>query len=431
MASPFKSKAETLAPRRTLMSAFDRDARTGGQATVADRGEYERGIFHNMINRTVQVFTRRRFQHPSEKGQSSAGWKGSVRIACLNSDLPIDKDRGEMWGESLRDGCFLLRPTDAFNPRRWVNERLLELRAALRHDPHIICFPEFAYPPAPRSLGGGWTLPEIDTSVRRKLEFDARALALLSRYQNKSSRPFVFLGSYHCLMTLYNVGVVYPWGDLPDGEVVRTSGPKPGSDAELSEAAEGEPRATVSTPIIYRKRFPARKLGEQARVPDGQEFNVFERKFAKIGLLICSDTLDLNQFLQLVRESVDFYEGFEIILIPSYSPKGRGTFETMCEELSYLTGTAVVTTCAANSLAARGMSKTDLYLFGRRASKQRWWRDGHASGVLKKNTPFRATSRCRGMIYEIDMQRFREARNAHLRSLLGEQTATRIADHPA
>jgi len=345
-----------------------------------------------------------------------------VRLVSIASNLEL-ANKSQLTFAKFRDGCSLLQPTDAFSPRRWTDERLAELKAALSKDPDIIVFPEFAYPVPRRPLNGGWTIEEVNQSVSHRLEFDRKAVALLEAHRKgKGQVPFVFLGSYHCLMSLYNVGVIYPWADLESTVAV---GPPP---KVANNRAKNPP---PSTPILYRKRFPARKLGEQTRVPNGLEFNVFERPFGKIGLLICSDVLDLNQFLRLIRESVSFHQGFEFILIPSYSPRGERTFETVCEELSYLTGTAVVVTCATDKSLEdeRGMAPSDIYICGERVSEVSKWKTPYLRGVATKPKRFRV-GLSEGFIFDVSMPLFRRAREAHLRHLLGDQTATRIEERP-
>jgi len=237
--------------------------------------------------------------------------------------------------QAFRDQTKLFRPVRGQGSDSWAAERLKELDAALEADPHVICFGELAYPPPQLPEGGGWTTQDVEEAVQRRQRFETQ---VVKRLRKAKRPPFVFLGSYHCLMTLYNIGVMYPWGDstkeVPIDIIV-----------EHLEDADPEykiPNAPVKAPILYQKRFPARRAGESTRIPHGQAIDVFNMPFGRVGVFICSDVLDLNQFLAISNRNraANRHNPLDLILIPSLNTSPK--LASMCRELSFLATTTVV-----------------------------------------------------------------------------------------
>jgi predicted amidohydrolase len=388
-----------------LMSDFDREARHL-KAPPADHSEYQRRIFQDMLNRTANSLNLHRFS----ASENEAPPPEKLRLVSIRSSLDIQSESQVAFAE-FRDGTQLLRAKPKFQRKRWVETRLEELREALELKPDIICFPEFAFPPPPAAPEGGWTLDEINRAVAKRLEFEDAALTLM---RNHESRAFVFLGSYHCLMTLYNVGVIYPWGERLDGTVTFT-------EKDMVQFAEDDldviTRTTdrkVESPIYYRKRYPARKMGERTRVPTGRDFNIFKRNFGQVGVIICSDILDLNQFGMFIREGFDPHKGYDFILVPAYN---TGTsFGAMCRDLSYMSATTVILVNAQDPAAQSPLPASEIYVCGQRVRES----DGSLNAKLQGILSFASKGLPSGAlleIFEMDLPKVKHARRSHLNLL--------------
>jgi len=315
---------------------------------MADWPAFERQIFKKLIDRTKFVFEIREFRR-----SNTVLKQDFIQIACVSPEFTVG-DIGaatELALAKFRDDCTLLRATERHDPIRWETERFSELQHALETKPDIICFSELAYPP-PLPTDTDWTVEVLRSSIVRKLEFEKRVRDELMRWK---SRAFLFLGSYHCLTTLYSVGVLFPWGPSFDPVDVYIHGERLGSNVP-SQTTQ------IVPPIIYRKRFPARRVGEDTRVPSGQELNIFTREFGRVSLLICSDIVDLNQFLAVARRNrlTQKYDPIDILLIPSYNESRH--LPLMCRELSSVAATTVVLV-NANHLQT-SFPKTDVFCCG-------------------------------------------------------------------
>lgn len=272
----------------------------------------------------------------------------TIVIACVSSPISVQRylengdeeiiaksDRIDLKHVAYRDGCQLVQAASEAIPDSWTEERLKELDAALEHDPDIVCFGEYAYPPVWPEKMPGWSINGIREAENRRLRFEAAVVERLKAKKDKP--PFVFLGSYHCLMTLYNVGVLYPWGhDTAKKKVMIMREPQ-----SLGQPPRFEPKEFTS-PIHYRKRYPARSVGEETRVPAGMDFDSYALPVGRIGVAICSDVVDLNQFLSLARYNLGNPAlAIDMLLVPSFNR--NPDFVSMCRELSHLSGATVVT----------------------------------------------------------------------------------------
>jgi predicted amidohydrolase len=323
-------------------------------------------FFQNMLDRTQHVYTRQRIWRtndlshlPVVRSRQLAAVVGPppavLRVACVSSDLPIWGEGGVLSMEPVRDGGRLLKPRpDHFRYDKWAAARLAELDRALEHKPHMICFPEFAYPPGPDPKEGGWSIDEIGQTVGRRVEFEQEALKRL-----EGRNVFLVLGSFHCLMTLYNVAVIYPWGNHRHGGTEVRVEHRETSDSGVIYSAPKKIPERVRAPVMYRKRFPARKVGEQTRVPAGQGINIFECDFGKVMVLICSDVLDLNQFMMIVRENI-LERDIDFIVIPAYNP--AESFHDICRDLSALSGATVIVANATDE--AIGLTDSEVFVCG-------------------------------------------------------------------
>ncbi len=241
-------------------------------------------------------------------------------------------------GEDLK----ILHYTEGFvaseeRNNEWIEDRKAELREALKSKPHVICFPEFAVPmPLPSSDMLGYTDPsDYGRQFKEFCDMCAAAMKPPAKTRNQSLHyPFVFMGSFHCPQQHFNTGVIFPTGGHVEATNVRITRQK--IDDEPVQEIKPMP-----FPVLHRKFFPARRAGETARVPSGMEFLTYKVGGLHIGVLICSDILDLNQFLNMARLGslrVDRYP-LDLILVPAYNLSLK--LSTMCRELSLLASTSV------------------------------------------------------------------------------------------
>lgn len=402
-----------------LLGGFDRHARPG-EGLSKDRHDRERSMFHDMLNRTANIFLPHRYLERNRKdGGPEPTDADTVTIACVSSHLDI-WSRRNLDLEYFRDGCRLLRAGEHIQIQEWLSDRLLELKAALKTKPNIICFPEFSYPPPPRTFDGGWTVEDIDAASGRRRDFEEAALKALKK---SKSEAFTFLGSFHCLMTLYNIGVIYPWGHERKGWLTYTVRETEFDNRGDKVVADKSLTKEVNSPILYRKRFPAQKIGEHTRVPAGREFNTYERSFGNVGLLICSDVLDLNQFMMLVRQGLEPHKGCDFLIVPAYN---RGdSFIKMCRDLSYMAATIVVLVNASDPVGELHDSK--IFVFGYEAAELPTADDLDVRGILTvKNVKVRHT-KSRIRVVEVKQAAYRNARRKQIDALCGDGPAPDVS----
>jgi hypothetical protein len=330
-----------------------------GMLTVGRPDEFERQIFKNLVDRTSYVFDQRQLRREGEKPQKDTTIS-TIRVACISPEITAEYPGAELRAFKFRDQCSLLQATHDHDPIRWEDERKAELRTALARKPDIICFSELAYPPPPAFEQTAWISDTMRDSVSRRHEFEEIVKWELER---KKSDAFVFLGSYHCTMTLYSVGVIYPCGHRTEDIDAKVIGKR------LNDEKYHPKPYAMKQPINYRKRFPARRVGEETRVPAGREFNIFEREFANIGVMICSDTVDLNQFMSIIRQNgpSERYSPVDILLIPSFNDSPA--LPDMCRELSAVAATTVILVNANHRAKkpkprGRAFPKTELFCCG-------------------------------------------------------------------
>lgn len=353
----FKQRTKAIPKNRETVGSLMQGVLNRGEDRERAPGDLR--LFGDMLDRTRHIFSRKKIVRTGVTSVQPTPFEGDeLRVVCIGSELDIWKSDA-ITPQHFRDGIELMAATAKYNSDAWIEARLKELKAALRKDPHIICFPEFAYPPPTSAVEGGWTVDEINSAVSIRFDFEQKVRAAL-----KAKNVFVCLGSFHCPMTLYNVGVIYPWGAhrhaLASYGLSRMKLGDHGRVLPYEEPFEDE----IRTPILYRKRFPARKIGENARVPPRREVNVFECAFGKVLVLICSDLLDLNQFLMIVREGIEKRD-FDYIVVPSYNP-GR-SFGTICRDLSGLAATTVIVASAADKTVK--LTPSEVYVCGEAAGE--------------------------------------------------------------
>ncbi len=363
----------------------------------SDWQQYQDRLFSNLLARTGLIYEMREVSPTEIKladtpptarpektktdgriSTEAASRAKQIRVTCISS--PIKIRRAETSGEfdlrgaAFRDGCHLVQADGQEVAERWTEERLKELDVALAKDPDIICFGEFSYPPNWGVSDPGWTVDSIRVAESRRLDFENKVVERLKKAEAKRKkkdgaypamgerRPFVFLGSYHCLMTLYHVGVIYPWGATKGEHYCNVM-----REARGRNASPFPEKLRLSAPLFYRKRFPARRAGEDTRVPAGRDFDIFRFPFGRVAVAICSDMVDLNQFLSIARYNISGREkGIDILLVPSFNESPL--FPSMCRELSYLAGLIVVVVNANHQDA--NFPETQIYADGREFSER-------------------------------------------------------------
>lgn len=265
-----------------------------------------------------------------------------------------------------RDDCRLCEPADGFDRSSWVAARVLELDHALRPPegfakPHIVCFGELSYPP-PTSSAFPSSVEYMNQYGREQYQFEQR---IRETFDARGGHDiFLFLGSYHCPLTLYNVGRVMPRGVRLGRLDVRVISRRVHKDR--IEPATG--RDTVDIPIVHRKRFPAKRASEQTRVPPDNQFQIFVTPVGRVAVLICSDVVDMNQFLFISRynDSAGKLDRIDYVLVPSWNTSR--SLSEMCRELSLVAATTVLVV-NANS-ADDAFPDTAIYCCGLEVNSQ-------------------------------------------------------------
>lgn len=364
--------------------------------------------FHDMLERTRQIFSRYTIYRTDDHGKAAnktfltdrtlKHTRPNLKIVCVSSELDIWSET-KLKMQTMRDGCRILYPQETLKPGRWIENRLAELDAALKHDPDIVVFPEFAYPPPSPTPNGGWTVDEISETVGQRVEFERRALERVGRED-----VFLVLGSFHCIMTLYNVGVVFPWGSHRSGQADYLKHERRQGKGGIVRPVEVPETDLVRGPVLYRKRFPARKIGEQTRVPPGRDFNVFKCGFGNVLVLICSDVLDINQFMTIIQQSLE-HKDFDYILIPAYNP--GASFNKICRDLSFLAATTVIVANASDESV--DLTESEIYVCGKSVAEL----SGEAVEELRKMVEDVAREKVGHStlrVFDLDLTRVRQAR---------------------
>ena len=311
-------------------------------------GEFYSRTISNAYGRTglaMDIIDYKLSKPPKSAGEKP---KQSIELAMVSSTIFIG-DEADLKRENFEDTRSILLPTENFDRAEWTENRKKELKCALQSNPDIICFPEFAYPPPAESRT--YETSTAASSISRNDNVPNRYFDRSSYGRNRhcyereitdllescTNQPFLFLGSYHCAFDFYNVGVTFPLGnDLKVFQAELNSG-----TLDTDGNAQTQ-HASFAPPVLYRKRYPARRVQEYARIPSNFEFHTFDIEGVNIALMICSDVVDLNQMFNLAsinagREGV---KRIDIILVPSFNRSAK--LVSMCRELSFLTGAIVV-----------------------------------------------------------------------------------------
>lgn len=318
-----------------------------GHVDGAELDNYFQRTMRNAFGRTGLSMSAIDFDLQRRKLDIQQKRSGKVVIAGVSSSLSIGVTDEDLVLSDFEDTRKILVPNvGKFDRDRWCDDRISELSLALEHKPDVVCFPEFSYPPPIE--GRTYKSTRRATSISSNIEVDNEYIDRSSYGRNRqdfenrvidklngAGEPFVFLGSFHCPFDFYNIGVIFPLG---------------GHTAEFdvkkqTKSFDGEQESTsykLIPPVLYRKRFPSRRVLEYARVPSNLEYHSYHIDGLHIVSIICSDTLDLNQVYNFAR--INAGDGgrdiIDVILVPSFNLSSKHV--SMCRELSFLTGAFVV-----------------------------------------------------------------------------------------
>jgi len=378
--------------------------------------------FQDIVDRTQHAYLRYPIYQTADRKEGETRNKpdatsatldeGSLRIVCIGPNLELWNDPRKLKLTAVRDACRILQPTDGkFESDHWMKDRLFELEQALklRPRPDVIIFPEYAYPPPEEPEAESWMQTSFAKALKRREEFEAKALKLVGKRD-----VFLVLGSFHCPITLYNIAVIYPWGAKRFGQGEMHPQERQKGGGGLTFIAPKDTVDLIEAPVLYRKRFPARKVGERVRVPTGLDFNFFRKSFGGAAVMICSDVTDANQTLFVARENIRELQNpqpgsapFQFVFIPAYNPAHQ--FEDFCRDFSSLAATTVV---VANVEDSHEFPKSDLYLFGQdtKARANSAFKDVVKTKTVKlQNTNLH--------VFDVDLGLMRWAQGEHVKEL--------------
>lgn len=359
--------------------------------------------FQRLVDGTVLLFDRERIRRQSAAGFqkpnqfSKKQWAETFKLAFVDSSMRIEGEAelpGDPWFTYRHPGMEgILVPVDD-NVRITMREHVVDkLSKALCQDVNAIVFPELAFPPVdlsdqfPTPADFDPFNPAHQAEVDRR--FEESAASILDEASENAGRdiddaPFVFYGSIHCQRSRYNIGVVSPGHPFEQGYVLATEREHPITN-EIKVKPETVSR---SGPLVHRKRFPARRVGEATRVPGGLGFRLYPSKIGLIAVMICSDAIDRNQFLYVVRhnsqaDAMTSPDRIALVIIPSYTHSEL--LHTTCKDLSELAQTTVFVGNATGKrelsrLYSTPMPPSRIFQCGKEA------KDLSPAGILKTRT---------------------------------------------
>lgn len=359
------ARAQQTPFQETLRSAFGLGAK---KAQKTDRGAKAKEVLNELIIRSGLAFDVNELRAPGETvRQTVSAMHRQVVLAAISSHIVIyeppepaskrgdPKPKRQAKGRpeyslntsdlrvrEYRDDCMLCEAAPRYDRGSWIDARARELEAALRPpgglaSPQIVCFGELAYPP-PDATAFATSVEYVNQFGRHQAEFEERIRKVCANHASAED-TFLFLGSYRCPITLYNVGMVAPRGALARLLQMEITGRRLTRDKLPEPTRETKP---VSVPIAHRKRFPAKRANEHTRVPPDNQFRVFGTPVGRVAVLICSDVVDLNQFLFIVRynDSMGKADRINYVLVPSYN--NSSSLVAMCKQLSEIAAVTVM-----------------------------------------------------------------------------------------
>lgn len=344
--------------------------RLGDRLRALDRETGPADAVNRLVDGTLLLFDKERIYRMSgserdDRSQFSHDQRAErYTLAFVETEIGVEDEAGNKqnftYKEPGLEGILVAKTPDVEpNMREHLVEKLaIALKAEPRAD--AVMYPEFALPPVKiRSLAANWngtsrTDSEIERIIDRQLEDSARTMLAEACSMAECAAdavPFIFYGSTHCKETRYNVGVVSPGAPFEqDFNLVCERG-NPFTQVELLTESRRH-----SGPIVHKKRFPARRAGEEARVPDDMGFRLYPSKIGFIAVMICSDAIDINQVFYIVRhnENADRARNFDriaLVIIPAYTRSDL--LHSSAKDLSELAHTTVFVGNAVGKLPTK------------------------------------------------------------------------------
>ena len=347
-------------------------------------------IRRRLLDNTHFLFDEEIFSPNDGNFSSDRGERETFRIASIGTFLRRDDEDTDGKPAQLKieqvNGGGMVVLADGQSASDLVDVRTRQLATALNHEPDFVSFCEFAFPPIEES--------QVSEEDRRdlfseRLEqtvdglFTDQATTMLTRAKAESSYdkehlPFICLGSAHCMLNRYNIGVVAPGGEFENGWRMRRRRTNPfQTDRHKNyheELGEG--------PIIHKKRTPARRAGERARVPEAHGFRLYRHELGLIAVLICSDAMDINQFANIMRHNLnadlkgDRTDRIFLTLIPAYNLSS--ILMDACRDLSLSARTNVLVTNAMGESQTQvlrdmgrseNLPRSEFFFMGRNSSQ--------------------------------------------------------------
>jgi hypothetical protein len=362
------------------------------------------------IDGTVLLFDRERILRQSSRGPekpnqfSKRQWAEGFKLAFVESKVKTEAEAGRApWFTYRVPGLKgILVPRDS-NVRDTMRDHVVKnLSRALEEEADAIVFPEFALPPVDLSA----VFPDIrdfnpfdpahQAKVDREFEGSATSIrdeACAAANRKTSQVPFIFYGSMHCQRSRYNIGVVSPGRPFEQKYVLAAERGNP-----ITSETSVIPEQVLRTgPVVHKKRFPARRVGEAARVPGGLGFRLYPSKIGCIAVLICSDAIDLNQFWYVVRhnqqaDAINSADRIGLVVVPSYTHSDL--LHTNCKDLSALAQTTVFVGNATGKL------KTQNVLYEHSMPSSEIFQSGRDEGELSRSEIVQTTTKQGVRYYE-------------------------------
>jgi carbon-nitrogen hydrolase len=284
---------------------------------------HEAKMLFRTISHTTKTLTP--LPIPLGKRRPSGGSWPDLRIGLLSRRVSIAKaadDEAELigfrpslrlYGTEMSPYYHMSRPHHARTialARQKLKEDiqyLVEIRGA-----NVVCVNELGYPAfkLPREKGYD---KELHAQLR---QLDAEFRDFLQELCNQHECVIV-CGSYHDVEDFKNKAVIF---------APREAGAK----ERQNEYQKEHQKLTTAK---------AGSVGEVVRTPPHTGFELYDTYVGRVGVLICSDVVDMNIFFQLTLIGTTRPESSpDVILVPSWT---EAPLTRACQDLSYFSNTVV------------------------------------------------------------------------------------------
>lgn len=301
---------------------------------------------------------------------------GNIRIALIQPFLRVVGQVGvpNPYEADLivSDEASLVVSSGRDATERMSKQRAQQLSQALKSKADIIVVSELGMP-CELSQQGFVSMGGSEEEALQQHAASASKLLERAKSISKSKQEaFIVFGSAHCLETHYNIATIYPGSYANEGWLKKRARELPiaGKSKRVSKI-EG------TGPISQVKVFPARRAGEMVKLPCDPVFRLYRHSIGRIAVLVCSDVIDLNQFIRIVNinscnEGVD---RINMVLVPSFN-MSRFLTDT-CKNLSAAASTIVVV------VNARGEFATESVYGSKALEPSQIFFDGHPKESLE------------------------------------------------